>query len=210
MSTSSSTSNMGSNTSQAGLASPTLHHVNLKTTRLQELIDWYGTVLNTKVLFQYPLGAWISNDRANHRIALLALPGLGDDAQKQSHTGLHHFAFEFTTFDDLMNTYVRLKQANILPTLCFDHGMTFSIYYADPDGNGVELQVDNFGDWSQSAEWMRSKLPTLENPLGVFFDPEQALTAWHEGLSFEEIHRRAFNGQYLPDPLPNIMPPPLT
>lgn len=26
-----------------------------------------------------------------------------------------------------------------------DHGLTMSIYYLDPDGNGVELQVDNFG-----------------------------------------------------------------
>jgi catechol 2,3-dioxygenase len=55
---------------------PTMHHVNLKTTRLQEMIDWYAVVVGTKVNHQAPGGAWLSNDRANHRIALLAWPGL--------------------------------------------------------------------------------------------------------------------------------------
>ena len=53
---------------------PKLHHVNFKTTRLEEMIDWYGMLLGTEVLFRYPLGSWISNDEANHRIALTAFP----------------------------------------------------------------------------------------------------------------------------------------
>jgi catechol 2,3-dioxygenase len=28
--------------------------------------------------------------------------------------------------------------------------MTLSYYYKDPDGNRVELQVDNFGGWAAS------------------------------------------------------------
>ena len=31
---------------------PKFHHVNLKTTRLQEMIDWYAVVVGTEVLFQ--------------------------------------------------------------------------------------------------------------------------------------------------------------
>ena len=42
--------------------------------------------------------------------------------------------------------------------------MTFSYYYADPDGNHVELQVDNFGDWAEvdrvDADLARSSRPT--------------------------------------------------
>jgi hypothetical protein len=58
---------------------PTLHHVNLKTTRLKEMIDWYGMVLGTTVNLQSNYIAFISNDRTHHRIALLAVPGLRDD-----------------------------------------------------------------------------------------------------------------------------------
>ena len=49
--------------------SPSLHHINIKTTRLQEMIDWYVAVVGAKVNFQFPAGAFLTNDRANHRIA---------------------------------------------------------------------------------------------------------------------------------------------
>ena len=56
---------------------PTLHHVNLKTTRLQEMIDWYGVVVGATVNLQSNNIAFISNDRTHHRIALLAVRGCG-------------------------------------------------------------------------------------------------------------------------------------
>jgi catechol 2,3-dioxygenase len=108
---------------------PTLHHVNFKTTRLQEMIDWYAKVVGVDVTFQFPGGAFISNDRANHRIALLAVPGLQDDPQKFVHTGLHHTAFEYSSFADLMSSYARLKEKGIEPQVCLNHGLTMSLYY---------------------------------------------------------------------------------
>ena len=39
------------------MAKPVLHHINLKTTRLQEMIDWYGMVVGTTATFQFPVGA---------------------------------------------------------------------------------------------------------------------------------------------------------
>ncbi|MBV8293570.1 MAG: VOC family protein [Mycobacterium sp.] len=88
---------------------PTLHHVTFKTTRLQEMIDWYSKVVGVHVNFQFAGGAFASNDRANHRIAFFAAPGLNDDAEKVAHAGLHHTAFEYESFDDLMSSYSRLK-----------------------------------------------------------------------------------------------------
>jgi catechol 2,3-dioxygenase len=55
---------------------PTLHHVNLKTTRMQEMIDWYGVVVGSTVNLQSSNITFISNDRTHHRIALLAVPAL--------------------------------------------------------------------------------------------------------------------------------------
>ena len=45
------------------------------------------------------------------------------------------------------------------------------MYYSDPDDDLVELQVDNFGDWSKSSEWMRTSPEFAANPIGVFFVP---------------------------------------
>jgi catechol-2,3-dioxygenase len=186
---------------------PVMHHVNLKTTRLDEMIAWYGLAVGAELIFKFPFGAWLSNDLANHRIALLAFPQFYDDPEKELRTGLHHMAYEFPTFDAFMDSYVRLRQSGHVPFLCFDHGMTTSFYYYDPDHNALELQVDNFGDWELSKKFMREAEAFHQNPIGVYIDPEQIYQAYNSGLSFAEIHANAMNSKYLPDPLPNITLP---
>jgi catechol 2,3-dioxygenase len=74
------------------MSNPTLHHVNLKTTRFREMIDCYGAVVGPKPQHVDPVGAWLTNDAANHRRALLAFPGISDEVDKDSHTGLHHIS----------------------------------------------------------------------------------------------------------------------
>jgi catechol 2,3-dioxygenase len=180
------------------IARPRLHHVNLKTTRLQEMMSWYATVVGMKPNFEFPGGAWLSNDEANHRLALLTSPALSDDADKLFHAGIHHFAFEFATLDDLLHTYTRLKLVGILPHFTVDHGMTTSLYYSDPDSNSVELQCDNFGDWSQSSEWMRTSPQFAADPIGTLFDPEQMIAARWAGITPSELHRRAYAGEFPP------------
>jgi len=185
---------------------PTFHHVNLKTTRLQEMIDFYRTLVGVEVVFQDEVGAWLSNDGANHRIALLAFPNFVDDSEKETRTGMHHSAFEYSSFDGLNASYLRLKEAGIAPALCLDHGMTLSYYYADPDGNHVELQVDCFGDWQQSTEWMRSSAEFKANPIGAFVDPARIAADSAGGMSFAEIHAKAMAGGYAPEQAPVEIP----
>jgi catechol 2,3-dioxygenase len=175
---------------------PTLHHVNLKTTRLGEMIDWYGTVVGMEAHHRFAGGAWLSNDEANHRLALLASPQFVDHPDKLAHTGMHHLAFEYPSLHDLLDTYVRLKAAGILPHACLDHGITTSFYYVDPDGNSVELQSDNFGDWAQSSTFMRTAPAFAANPIGMNIDPEQLVAARAAGASPDEIHRRAYAGEF--------------
>ena len=185
---------------------PQFHHVNLKTTRLQEMIDYYRTLVGAEVVFQDQVGAWLSNDGANHRVALLAFPNFVDDAEKDTRTGMHHSAFEYAGFDELMSTYVRLRDEGITPAICLDHGMTFSYYYADPDGNNVELQVDNFGDWAKSTEWMRTSPEFKANSIGQFLDPEQVIADHQARMSHAEIHAKAMAGGYVPERAPVEIP----
>ena len=185
---------------------PKFHHVNLKTTRLQEMIDWYATVVGSEVLFQNPFGAWMSNDEANHRIALTAFPNFVDDPDKDTRTGIHHTAFEYAGFDALNATYLRLEAAGIVPDFCLDHGMTLSYYYRDPDGNHVELQVDVFGDWAKSSAFMRAGPEFHEDPIGKFVDPELVAAARAKGAGLADIHARAMAGEFAPDASPLELP----
>lgn len=178
---------------------PILHHVNLKTSRLQEMIDWYSTVTGMKVSFQFPGGAWLSNDEANHRLALIASPNLTDDPDFRKHVGMHHAAFEYASIEDLLANYSRLKADGIEPHLMLDHGVTMSFYYVDPDGSSVELQADNFGDWAKSKEWMKTSPQFADNPIGVPVDPQQMVDALAAGTPASELHDLAYAGKFQPE-----------
>jgi catechol 2,3-dioxygenase len=193
-------------TDTAATIQPKFHHFNLKTTQLQEMIDFYRTLVGAEVIYQFEGGAWLSNDAANHRIALLAFPNFVDDPDKETRTGMHHSAFEYASFEQLNSSYLRLKEEEITPALCLDHGMTLSYYYADPDGNHVELQVDCFGDWTRSKDWMRNSEEFKANPIGVFVDPDRIAADSAEGLSFAEIHAKAMAGGYAPEQAPVDIP----
>ncbi len=179
-------------------AHPVLHHVNLKTTRMQEMIDWYATVAGLTTVYVFPGGAWMTNDGANHRLALLTSSQMSDDTSKLVHTGMHHLAFEYPTLDDLLSAYTRLKGLGITPHMTLDHGMTTSFYYVDPDGNSVELQIDNFENWEQSSAWMRTSPDFAADPIGKFVDADQIVAARQAGASLAEIHRRAYAGEFPP------------
>jgi len=179
------------------ITAPTLHHVNLKTSRLGEMIDWYGLVVGMRSTYAFDGGAWLSNDSANHRLALLSTPLVCDDPDKLVHAGIHHMAFEYGTLDELLSTYVRLDAVEVVPHSVLDHGMTLSFYYLDPDGNSVELQVDHFGDWTRSTEFMHGER-FAEDPIGTYVDPRQLVGAWQSGTSAAELHRRAYDGEFAP------------
>ncbi len=78
------------------------------------------------------------------------------------------------------------------------HGATTALYYADPDGNSVELLVDNFGDWAESTEYMRTSPEFAAMPMGAYVDPEQLVAARQAGASFAELHHRAYAGEFAP------------
>src|ERR1700756_2611455 len=80
---------------------PVFHHVNLKTTRKAEMIEWYRTVLEMEVMYDHPAAAWLTNDAANHRVALLAVPPPPVEVDRRFQDGLHHVAFEYPEFEDL-------------------------------------------------------------------------------------------------------------
>ena len=182
---------------------PYLHHVNLKTTRRDEMVEWYGTVIGVQLTYAGSGGAWLTNDAANHRLALVTAETMRteiqDDPRKLEHSGLYHTAWEYGTLDELLATYCRLKEVGIVPERCVNHGPTTSFYYVDPDGNHVELQSDNFGDWARSKHFMRTSPDFDRDPLGPTVVPEKMIAEREVGVSAEVVLERAYAGAYRKD-----------
>ena len=100
--------------------------------------------------------------------------------------GLHHVAFTFGSMGELLDNYVRLRALDIRPFFCVNHGPTTSMYYTDPDGNRVELQIDNFATAEEGQAWMLSPA-FARNPIGVEYDPDALVARFRSGIPVAEL-----------------------
>ena len=168
-----------------------LAHVVLRSSRFDELVTWYKTVLGAETAFSDGNLAFLSYDEEHHRIAVLNIPGL--QRQPDGMTGMHHMAFTYASLSDLVATYERLEQVGIVPVTCINHGPTTSMYYADPDGNQVELQVDNYDTVEEAGKFFYSPA-FATNPIGVDFEPAELIRRFHSGESEASIKQRPDSG----------------
>jgi len=184
---------------------PRLHHLGLTTGNLDAMVDWYrkvlGMTINRRLAVPaeaqnrppFSAFAFVSNDEMDHRIVFFEVPGVAADPERRRHTGLQHIDFECATFDDLLGTYVRLKGEGILPGWAVDHGVGTSFYYADPDQNIVEINVNNYGNAWTATEHLRTSPPTH-----VQVDPDKLIAARKAGASGWELHERAVADEFAP------------
>jgi catechol-2,3-dioxygenase len=165
-----------------------LAHIALRTNRLPELIDWYCKVLGAHVAHASDEVAFLTYDDEHHRIALIALQEY-PARDETIRVGYYHTAFAYDSLADLLGNYVRLRDAGILPYRAINHGPTVSLYYADPEGNQIELQVDSFPDAEATNAWLRSDA-FRRNPIGIEFDAGQMLQKLRDGTPETELMRR--------------------
>jgi catechol-2,3-dioxygenase len=164
-----------------------LAHLVRRTSRFEAMLAWYQTVLGAEVVHSDRVLAFLTYDDEHHRIAIVSIPGLPD--QEPAAAGTDHVAFTHADLGDLLQTYARLKQEGIEPYWCINHGPTTSMYYKDPDGNKVELQIDNYPTAEETNRWMQSG-DFAANPIGVVFDPEHLLARYRSGAPVEELTAR--------------------
>ncbi len=176
-----------------------LVHTVIRTRELEPMVDWYVQALGCEVAERSEALALLRFDHRLLRILLVEDKALEPGARNQ---GYDHFAFEYNTMDELVvRTCARLKESGVKPYWCTNHGMTTSIYYADPDGNRVETQVDNFPTKAEGLAYIRG--PNFaRNPVGIDFDPDEMVDKVQGGASYEEMHHRVEGPRTTPVPRP--------
>ena len=190
----------GKTKSQSHPSPSALAHAVLRTTEnnYKSMMDFYLDLLQAEIILEADFFAMLRYDFEHHRLAIVRKPEITPQEESPFTAGLDHTSFTYATLTDLARTYRALKERTkpIVPLWCVNHGMTTSMYYRDPDGNKVELQVDNFDTPEEADSFMRSSL-FIDNPIGTDFDPEEwsakILSKMHsdrsEGLSTEEIRQ---------------------
>jgi catechol 2,3-dioxygenase len=139
-------------------------HVHLRVADLARAIDFYRDVLGFELTaygpdFGLPGVAFLSARGYHHHVGLITWESEGGTPPPEGHTGLYHFALLYPDRRELGRAVHQI----------LDHGATVSVYFRDPDGNGIELYYDR-----PRPEWFDLQgNPVLQADA---FDPADLLT----------------------------------
>lgn len=177
------------NGSNASTKPAYISHYGIRAQRYKEMVEWYKTVFGAKVQHENEFLAFLTFDEEHHRLVIFED---GDTVAKPAGAaGVDHVGYGLASFADFVSTYERLKAVGITPVLPLNHRFTTSLYYLDPDGNHVELSVDNFPTKSACDAFIRSS--EMEEigkpPFGYTFDPDELAKQFHEGATDETLAR---------------------
>ena len=134
-------------------AGASIGHVHLKVADIDRALAFYRDVLGfDQVLRLGDHAAFISAGGYHHHIGLNTWQSRNGTPAPPRHTGLYHFAIRYETRRDLGMAVRRVIDAGVPLQGVADHGVSESVYLADPDGNGIELTRDR-----AESEWPRDE-----------------------------------------------------
>ncbi len=163
-------------------------HVVYNTHRYDEMIEWYQFVFEARVGHRGSELAFLTYDEEHHRFAFRDLGPMPDppvEPRMGKGPGVAHVAYTYRDLAELVDQYSRLKERGIVPQRPIRHGMTLSMYYADPDGNVMEFQIDLCSP-EEAYEFMESDV-FAANPIGERFDPDELVRRFAAGEPVNDL-----------------------
>ena len=131
-----------------------LGHVVLRVTDRARAERFYGEVLGLPICARYDengLKMAFFTLGNHHDFAVMEVSGEGS-SRSESAVGLHHVAFKIgTRIEELLEAKTKLEAAG-LALSPVDHEVTKSLYFEDPDGNGIEVYVDVSDAWRRDPQ----------------------------------------------------------
>lgn len=118
-------------------------HIHLTVSDIDRSLKFYRDLLGFDVTSYFGNSAvFLSAGGYHHYIGLNTWQGKDATPPPDGHTGLYHFGILFPNRKELARILKRLYEINYPIDGASDHGISESIYLADPDGNGIELYAD--------------------------------------------------------------------
>src|SRR5688572_10613484 len=142
-------------------------HVHLKVADLDRAVAFYHDAFGFEVQARYgSQAAFLSAGGYHHHLGLNTWESRGASPPPAHHTGLYHLAIRYPTRSDLAVAVRRVLAAGVALRGASDHGVSVSVYLADPDGTGLELTWDRPTDaWPRAADGALEY--RVEDPLDI-------------------------------------------
>ena len=119
-------------------------HALIPVKNMREMIDFYTKVLDFKVADRATRNGcdhivFLSHlDEEHHQLAFVASDHAFESSKKSA-----HFAFRTTNLSEVKSLYDKLSGDERIGSVSpVTHGNTWSIYFADPEGNTLEIFCD--------------------------------------------------------------------
>jgi catechol-2,3-dioxygenase len=110
----------------------------------EQMLDFYTNTLGFEITDRGPMGEgapeiiFLSQaPEEHHQLAMIQTR----KDEEPSNT-VNHFAFRVQRFDDVSNLNKQLESLDDIKIMPLSHGNTLSIYFNDPEGNGIEVFWD--------------------------------------------------------------------
>jgi catechol 2,3-dioxygenase len=143
---------------------PELGHVVFYVRDLKRSMAFYRDAVGLTLVGEIFHGraAMLSGGRTHHELLLIEV-GEAPGPLHGNRIGLYHVGWKIgESLEDLRATRDRLVTLGVALDGASDHTVSQSLYLRDPDGNEVELFVDDpTADWRESKEWMEAPVKPL-------------------------------------------------
>lgn len=142
----------------------TLGHVVFYVRDLEKSTAFYRDVVGLKVAGRIFNGraAMLTGGVTHHELLLIEV-GAASGPMQGRRIGLYHVGWKVgDSLDELRRTRDRIQSHGHDIDGMSDHTVSQSLYLHDPDGNEIELFVDDPGvDWRHAQEWMEAPVKPL-------------------------------------------------
>ncbi len=177
----------------------TLSHTTISVQDLDAMLTFYCEVLGFRVTNRGAPGdgsemAFLSQDPGDHHQMVFIS---GAEPVDHGFVMADHLAFRTGSLDDLRAIGAKLAEAGVDGVLPISHGNAWSLYFNDPEGNGLECFVDSPFHVAQP----------FADGLDLGQSDEQIEAATRERLTGEpefssaEQWRRSFEAELASDPV---------
>ena len=130
-----------------------LGHVVFYVREMKRSLAFYRNLLGFELVgeMKHPLNAVaLTSGRTHHELLLIEV-GAAPPPQKGHRLGLYHIGIKMgDSLDELRTVRNELNEAGVFISGMSDHTVSQSLYLEDPDGNEVELYVDD-----PSVDWKK-------------------------------------------------------